>query len=592
LRPEHFKAQQMTSDRPNAPTWPKPARACSVTAESTRPTACADSWFEASHPSVIVLERLAFFGRFSAIATAIISFLAFIGRFFCEFILESCSFCCKHMLDSLDFAIMVGLKACIFKGHGDHAINAPLSLRWTGSFPQNFGALFLGLMFMAVPMNVVAFSQNCSSSVQFPLNVILCSQKCLEAALSPIDGQHFTKPSSSIIVTCDSTYYRTGNTCGHPVCCVEFPSGIFVQLKNRQTMPVFKSAACVTMKINDSAMLQRATFASYCTIFSGELSGCVQCSNTGSPKFRTCRHPANGFKRFYGCIVIHIVLTEAVDDDLPVMSVLDNALNISSEYDLSSMCTAMPTMNLPVCTLQPAERQMLMLTTCEECISYALFSMLYEAFTSTSQSNSLPKYTKPASSPVHVIQPAKRQISMLKTAEGTITDSVHVLDNGARRSELLINRQNVDFKSMHLAFFVWFSLAYAARLAKNAEVWKRDSLLQRTVIKYVHIFHHNDFIVRLNFVLVIQFLINSIRKCQILALRRFFSSVLAPCPWKLENMQNWMASAVLVVIVFTAPVIVQGIPYVGIPQTRYDLLQSVYYLNRSIILALFWMEVP
>ena len=387
LRPKHFKAQHMTSDRPNAPTWAKPARACSVKAESTRPTACADSWFEASHPSVIVLERLAFFGRFSAIATAIISFLAFIGRFFCEFILESCAFCCKHMLDSLVFALMVGLKACIFKRHGDQAIDASLSLRWTGSFPQNFGALLLGLMCMAVPMNAVSLAQNCSSSIQFPLNGIGCSQRSSEAALSPIDGQHFTKPSSSITFTCDSKCYRTGNTCGHPVCCVEFPSCIFLQLKNRQTMPVFQSAACVTMKINDSAMLQRATLASYCTIFTGELSGCVQCFNTGSPKFRTCRHPANGFK-FYGCIVSDIVLTEAVDEDLPVMSISNNSFNTSFQYDLSSMCTAMPTTNLPVYTLQPAERQMLILKTSED----ALFSILYKAFKSTSQDNSLPKW--------------------------------------------------------------------------------------------------------------------------------------------------------------------------------------------------------
>jgi hypothetical protein len=580
----------MTSDRPNAPTWPKPARACSVTAESTRPTACADSWFEASHPSVIVLERLAFFGRFSSIATAIISFLVFIGRFFCEFILESCAFCCKHMLDSLVFALMVGLKACIFKRHGDQAIDAPLSLRWTGSFPQNFAALLLGLMCMAVPVNAVSLAQNCSLSIQFPLNGIGCSQRSSEAALSPIDGQQFTKPSSSITVTGDSDYCRTGNTCGHPVCCVEFPNSIFVQLKNRQTMPVFKSAASVTIKINDSAMLQRATLASYCTIFNGELSGCVQCSNNGSPEFRTCRYPANGFKRFYGCIVSDIVLTEAVDEDLPVMSILDHALNISSECDLSSMCTAMPTMTLPVCTLKPAEWQMLILKTSED----ALFSILYKVFKTSSQDNSLPKCTvlPAASSPVHLRQPAKRQILMLKMAEGTITDSVHLSDDGARRSELPIIRQNVDFKSVYPAFFVCFSLVYVARLAKSAEGWKRDSFLQRTVMNYVQIFHHMVFIVRLNIALNIRFRINSCRLCQVRALRRLFSSLLAPCAWKLKNMQNWMASAVLVVIVFTAPVEVQGIPAVRIPQTRYDLLQSFYHLNRSFIHALFWIEVP
>jgi hypothetical protein len=558
LRPKPFKAPHMTSDRPNAPTRPKPARACSVTAESIRPTASADTCFEASHLSVIVVEGLAFFGRFSAIATAIISFLVFIGRFFFEFFLESCTLCSKHTLDSLVFALIDGLKACIFKCHGDQAIDAPLSSRWTGSFPQNFAALLIGLMCMAVPMNAVSFAQNCSSSVQFPLNGIGCSQRSSEAALSPIVEQHFTKPSSSI----------TGNPCGHPVCCVEFPSGIiFLRLKNRQTIPVFKSAACVTMKINESAMLQRATFASYCSVFTGELfSGCVQCSNTGRSKFRTCRHPANAFKKFYGCIVSDIVLTEAVDEDLPLMSVLDHALNISSEYDLSSMCTAMPTMNLPVYTLQPAERLMLMLKTFEKCISDALFSILYKAFKTASQCNSLPKCTllPAASSPVHLLQPAERQILMLKTAEGTITDSVHVLDNGAQRSELPIIRQNVDFKSMYPAFFVWFSLVYVARLAKNAKGWKRDSFLQRSVITYVQIFHHMVFIVRLNFAFNIWFLINSCCLQQVRALRRLFPSLLAPCAWKLKNMQSWMASAMLVVIVFTAPVGVQGISYVRI----------------------------
>jgi hypothetical protein len=181
---------------------------------------------------------------------------------------------------------------------------------------------------------------------------------------------------------------------------------------------------------------------------------------------------------------------------------------------------------------------------------------------------------------------------MLKMAEGTITDSVHVSDDGARRSELPIIRQNVDFKSMYPAFFVWFSLVYAARLDKNAEELKRDSFLQRTVMKYVQMFHHMVFIVRLNFALNIRFLINSCRLRQVRALRRFFHSLLAPCALKLKNMQNWMASAVLVVIVFTAPIGVQGIPWVRIPQTRYDLLQSFHHLNRSRIHALFWMEVP
>jgi hypothetical protein len=240
-------------------------------------------------------------------------------------------------------------------------------------------------------------------------------------------------------------------------------------------------------------------------------------------------------------------------------------------------------MNLPVYTLQPAESQMLILKTSEE-----------SAFKTTSQDNSLPKCTvlPAASSPVHLLQQVERQILMLKTAEGTITDSVHVLDDGARHSELLIIRKDDDFKFMYSAFFVCFSLAYAARLAKNAEGWKRDSFLQRTVIKYVQIFHHMVFIVRLNFALTIRFLINSCRLCQMRPLRRFFSSLFAPCALKLENMQNWMASAVLVVIVFTAPVFVQGMPSVRVPQTRYDVLQSFYHLNRSIILALFWMEVP
>jgi hypothetical protein len=257
---------------------------------------------------------------------------------------------------------------------------------------------------------------------------------------------------------------------------------------------------------------------------------------------------------------------------------------------LSSMCTAMHTMNLPVDTLQPAERQMLILKTSED----ALFLILYKVFKTTSQDNSLPKCTvlPAASSPVHLHQPAKRQILMLKMAEGTITDSVHVLDDCARRSELPIIRQNVDFKSMYPAFFAWFSLVYVARLAKNAEGWKRDSLLQRTVIKYVQIFHHSVFIVRLNFALNIRFLINSCRLLQVRALRRFFSSLLAPCSLKLENMQNWTVSAVLVVIVFTAPVGVQGIPYVRIHQTRYNLLRSFYFLNRSRVHALFWTEVP
>jgi hypothetical protein len=348
-------------------------------------------------------------------------------------------------------------------------------------------------------------------------------------------------------------------------------------------MPVFKSGACATMKINDRAMLQRSTVASDCTIFTGELSGCVQCSDTGSPNFRSCRHSANSFKRFYGCIACDIVLTEAVDDDLPAMSILDHSLNISFEYDLSSMCTAMPTMNLAVYTLKPAESQMLILKTSEE-----------SAFKTTSQDNSFLKCTllPAASSPVHLRQPAKRQILMLKMAEGTITDSVHVSDDGARRSELPIIRQNVDFKSMYPACLVWFSLAYAARLAKNAEELKRDSFLQRTVMKYVQMFHHMVFIVRLNFALTIRFLIDSCRLRQVRALRRLFSPLLAPCAWKLKNMQNWMASAVLIVIVFTAPIGVQGIPWVRIPQTRYDLLQSFHQLNRSNIHALFWMEVP
>jgi hypothetical protein len=272
------------------------------------------------------------------------------------------------------------------------------------------------------------------------------------------------------------------------------------------------------------------------------------------------------------------------------MSILDRALNISSEYGLSSMCIAMHTMNLPVYTLQPAERQMLILKTSED----ALFSILYKVFKTASQDNSLPQCTLPpaASSPVHLRQPAKRQILMLKMAEGTITDSVHVSDDGARRSELPIIRQNVDFKSMYPAFFVWFSLVYAARLAKNAEELKRDSFLQRTVMKYVQMFHHMVFIVRLNFALNIRFLINSCRLRQVRALRRLFSPLLAPCAWKLKNMQNWMASAVLIVIVFTAPIGVQGIPAVRIPQTRYDLLQSFHQLNRRNIHALFWMEVP
>jgi hypothetical protein len=156
--------------------------------------------------------------------------------------------------------------------------------------------------------------------------------------------------------------------------------------------------------------------------------------------------------------------------------------------------------------------------------------------------------------------------------------------SSARRSELPIIRLNVDFKSMYPAFFVWFSLVSVAKIAKG---WKRYSFLQRTVIKYVHIFHHMIFIVRSNSALTIRFLIHSCRLRQIRDLRTFLSSFLAPCALKLKNMQNWMASAVLVVIVFTAPVGVQGIPYVRIPQTRYDLLQSFHHLNRRRIHALF-----
>jgi hypothetical protein len=247
------------------------------------------------------------------------------------------------------------------------------------------------------------------------------------------------------------------------------------------------------------------------------------------------------------------------------MSILDRALNISSEYGLSSMCIAMHTMNLPVYTLQPVETQMLILKTSED----ALFSILYKVFKTASQDNSLPQCTLPpaASSPVHLRQPAKRQILMLKMAEGTITDSVHVSDDGARRSELPIIRRNADFKSVFPAFFVWFSLVYVARLAKNAEGWKHDSILQRTVIKFVQIFYHMVFKVRLNFVLNIRFLVNSCRLCQVRAIRRFFFSLVAPRAWKLKNMQKRMASAAFVVIVFTAPIGVQGIPCVRIHQT-------------------------
>jgi hypothetical protein len=306
--------------------------------------------------------------------------------------------------------------------------------------------------------------------------------------------------SSLITVTRDSKYCCMGSTFGHHVCCVQFRNNFYFQLKNRQTMPVFKSVAYSTMSIN-------------------------------------------------------------------------NPFTISSKYDLSQTCTAMATMTLPVFTLQPAKRQMLMLETSEESLCNAVFSILYKAFNynypvTTSLDNLSPTCTvMPAmNSPVHLLPPAERQISILKTAEVTIADSVLVFDVDAQRYVLPIIWQKVYFKSMYHAFCVCCFLVCISSWTKIAQRWMWNSCLQFNLIKYVQILHLMVFIVRLKSALNTRCHINSCRLRLVQSFGSLFSTFFATLSLKLKIMQTWMSRAALVFVIFTAPFGVQGIPCVRISQ--------------------------
>jgi hypothetical protein len=470
------------------------------------PTASADTCLEASHSSLTVVKGLTFINIY----------VVMIGRFFVEFISESRTFCCVYLLDSLAFALIVVLKACIFKRHGDQAINSPLSFRWTGSFLQHFGVLFLGLMYMAVPMNAASSAQNCKYSVQIPLHLIGRSQRSSWAALSQLDGQHFAMTSSSMAVTCDSIHCRKGNTCRHILFYEKASNGIFL----------------------------------------------VQCSYTGSP--RTCRHPAKGFS-FCGCAGIDFFSKEAVDEDFPLISILDNAFNMSSVCDLSPSCDALPATNAPVYTLHSAEGKMLLPKMSEESIDDAMFSILYNTLNIACEQESLPKCTvlPTMNSALH---PAERKKLKGKTAGGIITDTV-VSDDNTQLSESVCLNCDVNFKSICPAIFsFFFCLVYAVHVTQIEERCNRVSVLQCSAIECIRTFLHRIPIVSLNAAVHIWLALYCLLRlaftmrnfdCESHFTRREFNS---------KSFQTRMAFAVLFGVVFTVPISVQGIPAVRILQ--------------------------